>query len=572
MVKFLIGLVTGVLLVFLSIVLLFFALLRFREKPPEIANNSVLVMRLSGDVPERAPVELPDFLGGGEALTITDVWRELKMAAADSRIKAAVVYPSSLSVGWAKSEEIRSDLEQFRKSGKPIYAYLRGPEAHDYYVALPADKIFIEPEDPLLLKGMRAELTFYKKTLDKIGVSVDVTHAGKYKDFGDMFTRTEMSPETREQIGAVVDGLYGNLVDRIAAARKMTPDQVRQLIDAGPYTASNAKKAGLVDELKFEDEMWSALKDKVGGSIVRVSAAKYAKVPPESAGLKQGSHVAILAAEGDIIEGSPSDDGTEAGSITAYGLIKQLKLIEGDSNIKAVVIRINSPGGAVNASDDLWRQMSLLSKKKPVVISMSDVAASGGYYMALTGDPLVSYPETETGSIGVVFVKPNIKGLYEKIGITKDGLQRGKHADIESEYIEMTPEERKILTDGIDESYHDFVTKVADSRHAKYEDIDAVAQGRVWLGSDAKTHNLVDQLGGMDTAIALVKKKAGIPDSENVTIFSYPPQESLLTMLTKRSQETMFETRIHEVVGRMPFHAWMQGGYLRMLPLWFEVK
>ncbi len=408
MVKFLIGLVTGVILVFLSMVLLFFALLRLREKPPEIASNSVLVLRLSGDIPERAPVELPDFLGGSDSLTVTDVWRELHMAATDSRIKAVVVEPDGFSSGWAKSEEIRSDLEQFHKSGKPVYAYLRAPMAHDYYAALPADKIFLGPEDPLILKGMRADIMYFKKTLDKLGVSVDVTHAGKYKDFGDMFTRSDMSPETREVMNAVVGGLFGNLVDRIAAGRKKTPDQIRALIDDGPYTANRALKAGLVDELRFEDEMWSEIKDKLGSTPTRVAAAKYAKVDPSTAGIKQGSHVAILAAEGDIVMGSPSDDGSETGSITAYGLTKQLRNIGGDSNIKGVVVRIDSPGGEVTASDDLWREMSLLSKKKPVVISMSDVAASGGYYMALTGDPIVAYPDTETGSIGVVFGKPVI--------------------------------------------------------------------------------------------------------------------------------------------------------------------
>jgi protease-4 len=413
---------------------------------------------------------------------------------------------------------------------------------------------------------------YFKKTLDKLGVSVEVTHAGKYKDFGDMFTRSDMSAETREVMTSVVGGLYGNLVDRIAAGRKKSPDEVKALLDQGPYTANGALKAGLVDGLKFEDELWAAVRDKLGATPVKISAAKYAKVAPETAGMKMGSHVAILAAEGDIVMGSPSDDGTETGTITAYGLIKQLRNIGGDSNIRAVVVRIDSPGGEVTASDDLWREMGLLSKKKPVVISMSDVAASGGYYMALTGDPMVAYPETETGSIGVVFAKPNLHGLYDKLGISKDSVQLGAHADIDSDYTTMTPDERKILVDGIDESYRDFVTKVADARHTKYEAVDAVAQGRVWLGSEAKDHNLVDALGGLDTAIAMVKKKAGIPDSENVTIFSYPPQENFLNILTKHSQENAFDAKIRAVVGRMPFHAWMHGGYLRIMPVWFDVK
>ncbi len=208
MVKFILGLVTGVLLVFLSFVLLFFALLRFREKPPEIASNSVLLLRLSGEIPERAPLDLPGILSGGSAtLTLPDVWMLLRKAAVDPHIRAVVVEPDGLSAGWAKLEEIRADLEQFRKSGKPVYAFLRAPGGREYYVSLPADRIYLGDEEPVYLKGLRAEIMYFKKSLDKLGVTVDVEHAGKYKDFGDMFTRTDMSPETREVIDQPGDAI-----------------------------------------------------------------------------------------------------------------------------------------------------------------------------------------------------------------------------------------------------------------------------------------------------------------------------------------------------------------------------
>ena len=204
MVKFILGLVTGVILVFLSFVLLFFVLLRFREKPPEIGANSVLVLRLAGEIPEKAPIELPDFLGGGKApLTVVNIYSLLRKAAADPNIRAVVVQPDSISAGWAKLEEIRSDLEQFHKSGKPIFAFLRQPTTREYYISLPADRIYLGDQEPVYVKGLRAETMYFKKTLDKIGVTVDVEHAGKYKDFGDMFTRTDMSPETREVIGGI---------------------------------------------------------------------------------------------------------------------------------------------------------------------------------------------------------------------------------------------------------------------------------------------------------------------------------------------------------------------------------
>lgn len=573
MVKFILGLVTGVLIVFLSFVLLFFVLLRFREKPPEIASNSVLVLRPSGDIPEKPPVALPDFLGGGPApLTMTDVYSVLRRAASDSKIRALVIEPDGLSAGWAKLEELRADVEQFRKSGKPVFAFLRQPTSRDYYAAVPAERIYLGMEEPVYVKGVRAEMLYFKNTLDKLGVTIDVEHAGKYKDFGDMFTRTDMSPETREVISSVVDDVYGNMVDRIAQARKKTPDQVRALINQGPFTASQALNAGLVDEIRFEDQMWGELKDKLGASYAKVTGTTY-KAAGESAA---GSHIAVVVASGDIVQGNPGDDGTETGELTAFGFNHMLQQIGADSNIRGVVVRIDSGGGEATASDEIWRQMSLLSKKKPMVISMSDAAASGAYMMAMTGDPIVAYPLTETGSIGVVFGKPDLKGLYNKLGVTKDAIERGKNADIDSDYTELTPDQRDLLRRGIDESYHNFVQMVATARHRPYDQIESVAQGRVWLGEQAKPRGLVDELGGLDTAIALVKKRANIPASENVTLMVYPPRESLLNLLLKKSNTDAVtaarDAKLREVFGAVPFHSWIHGGMLRVMPQWFVVK
>ena len=496
MVKFLLGLATGVILVFLTLILLFFAALRLRQKPPEIASNSVLVMRLSGDVPEKAPVDLSLFSSDHTA-TVADVWMALRKAAADPRIKAVVLEPDSLSIGWGKMEEFRGDLEQFRKSGKPLVAYLRNPGTSEYYLALAADRIVLGPQEPLYLKGLRAQIPYVKKALDKLGVTVEVEHAGKYKDFGDMFTRSDMSPETREVTNLLVDDLYATLVERIAGARRKSPDEVRDIIDRGPFTAAGALAAGLVDELRFEDQMWGELRARLkSGEPNKVSLDAYAKVPADSLGLAGRSRVALVVAQGDIVRGSPDDDGSEESSLTSYGFDKMLRQAVNDSTVKALLVRIDSPGGDANASDEMWREMNLAAKKKPLVISMSDVAASGGYYMAMTGDPVVSYPATETGSIGVVFGKPVIRGLLDKLGIGFDGVQRGRHADIESLETPLTPEEHDLLRRGIDESYRDFVTKVANARHRPYGEIEPLAQGRVWLGSEAKAHGLVDELGG----------------------------------------------------------------------------
>ena len=574
MAKFLLGIATGFLLVFLTVVLLIFAALRFREKPPTVAANSVLVLRLDGDIPEKPPVELPTILGGaGPGLTIEGVWLTLKKAAADSNIKAVVLEPEDLSVGWGKLEEMRADLQQFRKSGKPVYAYLHTPAGREYYLATAADRIYLGQSDQLMLQGLRAELMYFKGSLDKLGVTVQVEHAGKYKDFGDMFTRSDMSPETREVIGSVVDGLYGDLVTPIAASRKKTADEVRALIDQGPFTAPEAQKAGLVDSLAFEDQMWSDLKDKLQGSEPHhVALDDYLKVPLDAVGLEGKSRIALLVAEGDIVRGSPNDNGADESSLTSYGFDKLVRAVRNDSSIRGVVLRIDSPGGEVVASDEMWRELNLLSKKKPLIVSMSDVAASGGYFIAMTGDPIVAYPQTETGSIGVVFGKPDLRGLYNKLGITKDAIQRGAHADITSDYTSLTPGELELLRRGIDESYHDFVSKVAAARHRKFEDVEPVAEGRVWLGSQAKSNGLVDELGGLDTAIAMVKEKAKIPASEQVNVVVYPGRRSILDMLFHRSTDDALESKLAQIFGKVPFHAWIKGGMLRIMPNWVTVK
>ncbi len=571
--KFLLGLITGVALVILTVVLLIFAALRFREKPPVTAANSVLVLRLDGSIPEKPPVELPALFGGdGPRLTVSGVWSTLKKAAADSNIKAIVLEPEDLAGGWSKLEEMRFDLEQFRKSGKPIYAYLKTPGGREYYVASAADRIYLGPSDQLMLKGLRAELMYFKKGLDKLGVTVDVEHAGKYKDFGDMFTRSDMSPETREVIGSVVDGLYGEIVGHIAAGRKKTADDVRTIIDQGPFTGTQAQKAGLVDALEFEDQMWAEIKDKLHTEPHRVSVDDYLKVTMESVGLQGKSNVAMLVAQGDIVRGGPSDNGADETDLTSYGFNKLVRKVRDDSSIKGVILRIDSPGGEVVASDDMWRELNLLSKKKPMVISMSDVAASGGYFMAMTGDPIVAYPQTETGSIGVVFGKPDLHGLYDKLGVTKDAIERGKHAGIDSDYTGLTPEERQMLRNGIDESYRDFVSKVAASRRRPYDQIEPLAQGRVWLGMQAKSNGLVDELGGLDKAIDMVKAKANIPPTERVNLVVYPGRRSILDLLMHRSTDDALQSKLAQIFGPAPFHAWMKGGMLRVMPFWLTVK
>ncbi len=575
MAKFLIGVLTGGILVIVIGIIIFFSFARMRDRTPDVAPNSVLYLRLNGEIPERVAVDYPiPFFKSSDILTVSDIWGVLRKAAADSRIKAIVLEPSDLSLGWGKMQEVRADIEQFRKSGKPVYAFLKTPSAREYYIASAANRIYLAPQDYLMLKGMRFELMYFRGTLDKLGVTVDVEHDGKYKDYGDMFTRTNMSPETKEVLNSMMDGLYGDLVTGIANGRKKSPDEIRATIDNGPFLSDQALKAGLVDRVRFEDEVYGDLKtDLKQNDLKKVSGSVYAKVPFSSVGLGGKQQIAFVVAEGDITRGSPDSDGTDGIQSEYFNRI--LRQVSNDSSVKGAIVRIDSPGGEVTASDELWREMNQLSKKKPLVISMSDYAASGGYYMAMTGDPIVAYSGTVTGSIGVVFGKPNLHGLYDKVGLTKDEITRGRFADIDSDYIPLSDAGRAKLKEGIDYEYRDFVSKVAAGRHRRFEDIEPIAQGRAWLGSQAKNNGLVDEIGGLDRAIEMVKKKAGIAAGENINLVTYPPRRSILDLLLQQQSpdsDAQVEARIAKFLGvKTPgIGPWLHGGMLEVLPFRLE--
>jgi protease-4 len=573
MAKFLIGVVTGIILVFLILFIGVFAVARLREKPPSIADGSTLMLELDGDIPERAPVEFPiPFLQQKTPPTVAEIWTTLRKAAADGRIRAIVFEPRDLQIGWAKLQEIHDDLEGFRKSGKPIYAYLKTPGAREYYLATAANRIYMDPEDELNLKGMRFELMYFHNTLDKLGVQVEIEHAGKYKDFGDMFTRTSMSLETKEVLTSVLDGLYGNLVQTIAAARKKTPDQIRSTIDQGPFLSPEAKGQGLIDGLLYEDQMFEEVKAKLaGGDLKKLSLHDYLKIPASAVGLGGKQRIALVTGQGGISRGEAGEDFSGDSGIESESFDRILRRVGNDSDIKGVVVRIDSPGGEVFASDAIWREMNLLSKKKPTVISMSDTAASGGYYIAMTGDPVVAYPGTITGSIGVVFGKANLHGLYDKVGVTKDFLTRGRFADIDSDYQPLSAAAREKLKTAIDENYRSFVTKVATARRRKFDEIEPLAQGRVWLGSQAKANGLIDELGGLDRAIELVKDKARIPKSERVSLVTYPAKRSIFDIMFGQAIESALESRLGGVLKSWQIRLWTRGGMMRLMPYTIEV-
>ncbi len=569
--RFGLGFLIGVLFCILVGLILGYAALHYGERKVSVASNSTLVMHLEGDLPEQAPVEIPiPFLQQRQPMTILETWSVLRRAASDSRIKAIVLEPRNLDVGWAKLQELHDDIVEFKKSGKPVYAFLRGAGAHEYFVATAADRIYMTPEDELDLKGLRAQLLFVKGTLDKIGVDMEFEHVGKYKDAPDMFTRTSPTPETIEVMNAILDQYLGSLLNTMAESRKRRPQELRERLDNGPFVGNEALNGGFVDALLYEDEVYGKLKEQLKIDTARIADQDYLRAPASGEGQTK---IAFLVGEGDITRGSTFDD-SESG-ITAISMVKRMRQIGNDSSIKGVIFRIDSPGGDGIASDDILHEAKILSSKKPLVISMSDLAASGGYFIAMTGDPVLAYPNTLTGSIGVFFGKPDLKNLMTKIGVTETTLTRGRFADIDSPFRPLTDAERAKLRTEIEVFYKGFVERVSAGRRKPFDQVDALAQGRVWVGAQAKQNGLVDDLGGIDRAIELIKERAKIPASEKVSLVTYPPRRSLLDMIFSRSDdsvEAMVERRARTLVGKMPTRALMHGGIMRLMPYTIEVK
>ena len=574
--KFLLGIVAGIIVAGVGGLVLFFALVRFSSQKPSVPDAGLLVVNLNGAVPEALSDTSPiPAFDKGSPLAMVEWWRVFRAAAKDSRVKGILLRPHGVGTGWGRLQELRAGLEAFKRSGKPVYAWLETPNLRDYYLASTADRIYLAPEDFLNVKGLHLEAMYYKGSLDKLGIQFEVEHAGKYKDAGDMLTRKDMSPETKEALNALLDGIWTNVTAAIGPSRKMTPEQFRALVDQAPMLAKASLENGLVDELSYLPAVEEALTKKAGlKSMVAISP----RILLENfdAGDKS-QRFAFLVAEGNILRHAPgSIFGGEMG-LTPAPIARQVKLIADDNSIKGVIVRVDSPGGDAIASDEILQSLKELSRKKPVVISMSDVAASGGYYISMTGDPVIAYPGTITGSIGVIYCKANLKGLYDKLGISTQSLKRGRFADIDSETESLTPETRKKLRESIDSIYEGFLKRVADGRKSTPAQVEPLAQGRVWVGGDAFKNHLIDDMGGIDRAIETLQKKAALPSGGPVRLVVYPGRKSFWERLMNSSdastaaldpQEWMLQ-KMGADTGLAPF---LQGGMLRVMPYRLEIR
>lgn len=486
-----------------------------------------------------------NLFGTATTKTLRGLFKKLDGLKNDREVAGIVFKIGNLGIGWANLQEIREKLSELRDADKEMIAYLEGGGNAAYLLATAMDRIVLMPTGSLNLIGLRSEIIFLKGLLEKLDIEADMIAMGKFKSGVEPYTRDSMSDEFRESMTDLLDDLYNQMLQKIADGRdEITPELAVDLIDSGPFTAQEANHAKLVDELKYYDELLEAIDEEKEGvaQIVKETDTKKRKVPDMNsfAGLMQlfsmfnpqprakarpaDKQIALIYASGPILPDINSPFTTSM--ITPKTLKKAFKKARADDAVQAVVLRVDSPGGSALASDLIWREVMLTQREKPVIVSMANMAASGGYYISMAAQKIVAQPGTLTGSIGVYGGKLNLKGLYNKVGLNKEIIAHGQNATIYSDYGNFTASERKRVEKMMETVYKQFVNKAAAGRQTTFEEIDAVAQGRVWTGKQAKELGLVDELGGLDTALAIAKKEVGITDKDKVDIVVLPEQKT----------------------------------------------
>lgn len=498
------------------------------SQPPTIKSHSYLVIDLKGSLVERAA---PDFFSSLLALTprlsMHDLWFTFRKAKVDPRIKGIILNLGPLDCDWGKINELRELVLDFKQSGKKIYAYF--DEAIDvdkeYYLATATNAIFLHPLGGIGINGLGGFVPFFKKALTKLGVEFEVEHLEEYKTAYNLFTEEKFTPAHQEMMESIYNDIFQHYLATIAEARGKSLEEMRNLIDHGFFQGEEAVSQGVVDHLFYQDELEKFLKDQEG-KINFTNYARYRKIKPSSLGLNKGPRIALVYGMGAIYTGESTFQ-----TIGSKTLARWFKTIRNDKSIKGVIFRVDSPGGSAVASDIILREIFLTRKEKPVVVTMSDVAGSGGYWISLAGHQIIAQPQTLTGSIGVISGKINMVELYKKIGITAERLTYGAHADIFSTFHRLTPEERVLIKNQILKIYEEFLTKVAEARGKTKEEVHKIAKGRVWTGSQAQQLGLVDDLGGLTLALHKVKELASIAPDQEVKLVVFPREISLWSHL-----------------------------------------
>lgn len=513
------------LLSFLILLLLIVAVAAF-TMGPSVSKNSLLVLKLTGPLMEEGPQGWKEKFLMGDVLTTREIMSSLSKAKDDDRIKGLLVSALGAQLGFGKAQDLRDGIKDFAKK-KPVYGFVEDADMLEYYVCSAAPKLYMAPggEGGVSLVGLRAEIPFFKGTLDKLGIEAQMDHIGAYKSYSDSFTRDNMSDAHRESTNALLDSLYDRITSDIAKDRGLTMEKVKSLVDQGPLIRTETLQGGLVNGLKYRDELEDQIKKDFNvKELNRISVMDYKEPTFWDSSKGSSNKIGIIFATGTIVPGE-SAKGYGEDYIGSSTMIQALRDAIKDKSVKAIVLRVDSPGGSAVASDLIWREVVVARKEKPVVVSMSDVAASGGYYISMGATKIFAEPSTITGSIGVVFGKFYMKGLYDKIGIHKEVIKRGEHADMFSEYVGFSDEEWATIRKHLRAVYDTFTEKAAEGRKKTKEQIDQVGQGRVWTGDQALKLGLVDQLGGLNDAIREAKKLAKIKDSEDVGFVQYPARK-----------------------------------------------
>lgn len=548
--KFTLATVTGIIIssvvLFFISILVVFSMVSSSESETQVRKNSVMMLDLNGTLTERSQENPLDFLMKEDYKTygLDDILSSIRKAKENEDIKGIYIQATSLGAGFASLEEIRDALKDFKESGKFIVAYGDTYTQNLYYLSSVADKVLLNPQGMLEWRGLAATPMFFKDLLEKIGVEMQIFKVGTYKSAVEPFISTEMSPANREQVNVYLSSIWEQITSSVAESRNLSVEALNKEADRMLmfYPAEESVKNGLVDTLIYKNDVRDYLKNMVGidkddnmpvlGIQDMINVKK--NVPRD----KSGNVIAVYYAYGEIDGGSSAS--TDEG-INSEKVIKDLRKLKDDENVKAVVLRVNSPGGSAYGSEQIWYAINQLKKEKPVIVSMGDYAASGGYYIACNADTIVAEPTTLTGSIGIFGMMPNAKGLTEKLGVNFDVVKTNPYADFGNLTRPMNDGEKGLMQMYVNKGYELFLTRCSDGRGISMEELDKIAQGRVWTGSTAKELGLVDELGGLDKALEIAIAKAGV---DAYTVMNYPKKEGFLESLMNTNPGNYIKARM----------------------------
>lgn len=508
-----------------------------------ISPNTVLSFRIEGDIPEQASNDLLSTLLRGRENTVTDIVQGLDRARTDPHISGVVMRIGETDMNMGKIQELREALREFNRSGKFSVAYLEFASNRTYYLASSCRTVFLLAHSLLYVKGMMAGSTFYRGTLDKLGVYPDLLHIGEYKNATNVFTEKKFTPAHKEATEALLNDWFEEFQQGIAESRKLKRDQVATLIANGPFTSEEALQAGLVNHVGYSDEVRDFVQQKNHGIERRVGLQTYLDRTNDL----DGPTITVIFANGDIVSGRSR--GTPGGDYVMGSdtIAEQLRNVREDTSVDAVVLRVDSPGGSSFASEVIRREVELTRQAKPIVVSMADVAASGGYWISMSANHIVAEPGTLTGSIGVITGKFNLKGLFDKLGISSDVVTTTENSTLDYTLQNYTPAQRAFVEHQMRDIYGSFVQGVAKGRHMKVADVEKIAQGRVWTGERALKLGLVDELGGLDAAISAAKVLAHIPRNKTVHLEYLPAPSSFVERLFSAADGASLSGRAREM-------------------------